>query len=48
MEVTDTALVTLDFRYLVSDNVKFNDEAGLPFEIDVIQATAMFGLRTTF
>ena len=48
VEVTDTALVTLDFRYLVSDNVKFNEEAGLPFEIDVIQATAMFGLRTTF
>lgn len=48
VEVTDTALVTLDFRYFVSDNVKFRDVLGAPFEIDVIQATAMFGLRTSF
>lgn len=48
VEVTDTALVTLDFRYLVSDNVKFTDEFGTAFEVDAIQATAMFGLRTTF
>lgn len=46
--VTETALVTLDFRYLVSDNVKFSDVAGTAFEVDAIQATAMFGLRTTF
>lgn len=48
VEVTETALVTLDFRYLVSDNVKFSDVAGTAFEVDAIQATAMFGLRTTF
>ena len=48
VEVTESALVTLDFRYLVSDNVKFSDQAGVAFEIDAIQATAMLGLRTTF
>lgn len=48
MEVTEAAMVTLDFRYLVSDNVKFSDVGGAPFEIDAIQATAMLGLRTTF
>lgn len=48
VEVTETALVTLDFRYLVSDNVKFNDVGGLAFEVDAVQATAMLGLRTTF
>jgi opacity protein-like surface antigen len=48
VEVTENALVTLDFRYLVSDNVKFSDVAGAAFEIDSIQATAMFGLRTIF
>jgi opacity protein-like surface antigen len=48
VEVTETALVTLDFRYIVSDNVAFSDVAGLGFKVDAIQATAMFGLRTTF
>lgn len=46
--VTDTALVTLDFRYLVSDNLKFKDVPGVAFEVDTAQATIMFGLRTTF
>lgn len=44
VEVTETTLVTLDFRYLVSENVKFRDVAGAKFEIDSNQATAMFGL----
>jgi hypothetical protein len=48
VEVTETALVTLDFRYLVSDNVKFSEVDGTAFEVDAIQATAMLGLRTTF
>lgn len=48
VEVTETTLVTLDFRYFVSENVKFRDVAGAKFEIDSNQATAMFGLRTTF
>lgn len=48
VEVTESALVTLDFRYLVSDNVKFSDVGGTAFEVDAIQATAMLGLRTTF
>lgn len=48
VEVTETALVTLDFRYIVSDNVGFGDVAGTAFKVDTIQATAMFGLRTTF
>jgi hypothetical protein len=48
VEITETALVTLDFRYIVSDNVKFSDEAGTAFEVDAVQATAMLGLRTTF
>lgn len=48
VEVTETTPVTLDFRYLVSENVKFRDAAGAKFEIDSNQATAMFGLRTAF
>lgn len=48
VEVTETTLVTLDFRYFVSENVKFRDVVGAKFEIDSNQATAMFGLRTTF
>lgn len=46
--VSETALISLDFRYVVSDNVKFADVAGNAFEMDVIQASAMFGLRTLF
>lgn len=48
VEVTKAATVTLDFRYVVAENVKFSDELGTAFEVDSIQATAMFGLRTTF
>lgn len=46
--VTETAMLTMDFRYLVADNIQFDDEAGTAFEIDAIQATAMLGLRTKF
>ncbi len=48
VEVTESTLVTLDFRYIVSENVKFRDVAGAKFKVDSNQATAMFGLRSTF
>lgn len=48
VEISETALLSLDFRYLVSDNMKFDDAGGTPFEIDLVDATAMLGLRTSF
>ena len=48
IEIAEHATLTLDYRYLVSENVKFNDATATPFEIDLVQSTFMLGLRTTF
>jgi opacity protein-like surface antigen len=48
IEITEHAMLTFDYRYLVSENVKFTDATATPFEIDFVQSTFMLGLRTTF
>ena len=46
--VAEHATLTLDYRYLVSENIKFTDATATPFEVDAVQSTFMLGLRTTF
>lgn len=48
IEVAENATLTLDYRYFVSENIKFADASATPFEIDTVQSAFMFGLRTTF
>jgi len=48
IEIAEHAMLTLDYRYLVSENIKFTDASATPFEIDAVQSTFMLGLRTTF
>ena len=48
IEIAEHATLTLDYRYLVSENVKFTDATATPLEIDLVQSTFMLGLRTTF
>ncbi|UCH75266.1 MAG: outer membrane beta-barrel protein [Rhodospirillales bacterium] len=48
IEIAESAMLTLDYRYLVSENVKFTDASATPFEVDFVQSTFMLGLRTSF
>jgi opacity protein-like surface antigen len=48
IEIAGNAMLTFDYRYLVSENVKFTDASATPFEIDFVQSTFMLGLRTAF
>ena len=48
IEITGHAMLTFDYRYLVSENVKFTDASATPFEVDFVQSTFMLGLRTEF
>lgn len=48
IEITETSLITLDFRYFVADNIEMEDAGAVPFEIDLVQSSVMFGLRTVF
>ena len=48
IEIAEHAMLTFDYRYVVSENVKFTDATATPFEIDLVQSTFMLGLRTTF
>ncbi len=48
IEIAENAMLTFDYRYLVSENIKFTDASATPFEIDAVQSTFMLGLRTVF
>ncbi len=48
VDISEKAVMTLDYRYLVAENVGFTDSGGAPFEIDLVQSTVMLGLRTAF
>jgi len=42
------AMLTFDYRYIVTENIEFTDATATPFEVDSVQSTFMLGLRTTF
>lgn len=46
--LSESSILTLDYRYVVSENVGLSDTGGAAFEIDAAQATLMLGLRTLF
>jgi len=48
VEIAEHAVLTFDYRYLVTENIKMRDVTMTPFEIDSVQSTFMLGLRATF
>lgn len=48
VELTPTTLITVDYRYLIADNLEMSTVGGTAFEIDSANATIMVGLRTNF
>ena len=48
IELTPTTLITVDFRYLIAENMELTDVGGDAFEIDSAHSTIVVGLRTNF
>lgn len=48
IEIAQHAMLTFDYRYLVTENIKYADAVATPFEVDSVQSTFMLGLRTAF
>ncbi len=48
VNISENATLTFDYRYLVSENIKFADASATSFEIDTVQSTFTLGLRTVF
>ena len=48
VELTPTTLITVDYRYMIADNLDMDTVAGVPFEIDSAYSTIIVGLRTNF
>ncbi len=48
VELTPTSLITVDFRYMIAENLKMAEVDGTAFEVDSAHATIMVGLRTNF
>lgn len=48
VELTPTTIVTVDFRYIMADNLDMADTLGTAFEMDSAHSTIVVGLRTNF
>ncbi len=48
VELTPATVITIDFRYLIAENLDMTDVGGDAFEIDAAHSTIMVGLRTNF
>lgn len=48
VELTPTTLITVDYRYMIADNLNMTTVGGMAFEVDSAHATIMVGLRTNF
>ncbi len=48
IELTPTTVFTVDYRYLVAENLDMTDVGAEAFEVDIAHATIMVGLRTNF
>lgn len=47
-EISDSSILTLDYRYFTAENIGMTSAAAVPFEIDTVHWTFMIGVRTVF
>ncbi len=47
-ELTSDSVLSVDYRYIVTDNAKFTDVTATSFEADLLDWTVTIGLRTRF